>query len=623
MCGIVGYTGKNLDPVKVLLNGLKRLEYRGYDSCGIALLSSSGRVELERVKGRVDDLVKRVSDRSFKSICCGIAHTRWATHGMPTEENAHPHTDCTGKLVIVHNGIIENYSELKDELSNHNFKSQTDTEVVVHLLEEILNRNLKKGAGIRTELLHPVFFKSFCETISKLKGSFALVAIWAKTPGVLLAARRFSPLVVGVGDGDFFISSDVAGFLEYTKKVYFVDDEEIVFIDDKNLAFFDFSGKKKEKSMQTISWDIKMAEKGGYKHFMIKEILEQDVAFENTIARRILPVDKDLFERETSMKDDDIRSFSYIHFVGCGTAYHACLFGRYLFESFGIPAQADLASEFPSRASVLDKKALICVISQSGETADTLEALRIAKRNGNKIFSIVNVVGSTIARESDWVLYTHCGPEIAVASTKAFTSQLGALYVLLLHIGYKREKILITKAREYAKELLEIPRLIRECFKTQDLIKEIVKDIADKTDFLYIARGINYPIALEGALKLKEISYLHAEGYAGGEMKHGPIAIIEEGMPVVAIAPNTKDLNLMRSNIEEVWARGAKVIAICDEVSSRNIKAYKKIVIPLVSEYFTPVLSVVPLQLFAYYMALDKGLDIDKPRNLAKSVTVK
>ena len=623
MCGIIGYSGKNLDPIRVLVNGLRRLEYRGYDSCGIALVRSDGSVDLERVKGRVDFLAEKVSKRDYKNVLCGIAHTRWATHGIPSEENAHPHTDCSGEIVVVHNGIIENYSELKEELSNHTFRSDTDTEIIPHLIEESLKKNLKKGVLARSALLHPVFFKAFLETVSKLKGSFAIASVWSKTPGVILAARRFSPLVVGVGSGDFFISSDVAGFLEHTKNVYFVDDDEIVFLDGENLAFFDFNGRKKEKKIQTISWDIRMAEKGGYKHFMIKEILEQDISFENTIARRLLPVDGDLFEKETSMKDTDINSFSYIHFVGCGTAYHACLFGKYLFEHFSIPAQADLASEFHYRSSVIDKNALVCVITQSGETADTLEALRIAKRNGNRIFSIVNVVGSTVSRESDWVLYTHCGPEIAVASTKAFTSQIAALYVVLLHMGYKRGRILITRAREFAKELLEIPRLIRETFKTQDIIKTIVDSISDRSDFLYIARGMNYPIALEGALKLKEISYLHAEGYAGGEMKHGPIAIIEDGMPVIAIAPSTAEFDLMRSNIEEVKARGARVIAVCDEISSKRINADWKIIIPKVSDHFTPVLSVIPLQMFAYYTALRRGLDIDKPRNLAKSVTVK
>lgn len=622
MCGIVGYTGKG-DSVRILLNGLKRLEYRGYDSCGIALLDDLGKTYIDRVKGRVDLLKEIVERKNYKNITCGIAHTRWATHGVPTEENAHPHTDCSGEIVIVHNGIIENYLELKEELKDHIFRSDTDTEVVAHLLESSLKNILKRGSLIRKEILEPAFFKAFLETISRLKGSFAIAAIWSKTPGVIIGARRFSPLVVGVGEDEYFISSDVSGFLEYTKKVYFIDDNEVVFMNKDGVAFFDEGGRKKTKQIQTISWDIKMAEKGGYRHFMIKEILEQDVAFENTLMRRVLPIDSDIFEKETGMSKDYINSFSYIHFIGCGTAFHACMCGKYLFESFGIKAESDLASEFHYRAKTLDKNALICVISQSGETADTIDALRIAKKNGNKVLAIVNVVGSTISREADWVLYTHCGPEVAVASTKAFTSQLAALYVALLHISFIRQKILITKAREYAKELLDLPKAIREIFKSQDIIKDIAESVSDKNDFLYIARGINYPIALEGALKLKEISYLHAEGYAGGEMKHGPIAIISEGMPVVAIALSTSDFDLMRSNIEEVKARGAKVIAVCDELSSRNLRVDSRIVVPKVAEYFTPVVSVIPLQMFAYYIAYKKGLDIDKPRNLAKSVTVK
>ncbi|MCX7905625.1 MAG: glutamine--fructose-6-phosphate transaminase (isomerizing) [Elusimicrobiales bacterium] len=623
MCGIIGYTGTKRDVVKVLINGLKRLEYRGYDSCGSAVLNCEGKIELDRVKGRVDLLVQRVLEKNYKNVSCGIAHTRWATHGIPAEENAHPHTDCRNEIVVVHNGIIENYLELKTELNKHDFKSETDTEVIPHLIEELINQNLRKEVIIKSEFLQPVFFKAFIDVVSKLKGSFALAVMWSKVPGVILAARRFSPLVIGVGEEEFFVSSDVAGFLEYTKKTYFVDDDEIVFLDPKNIAFFDINGKKKNKEISLISWDIKMAEKGGYRHFMIKEIFEQDIGFENTIMRRVLPVDSNLFERETGISDNDLKSFSHIHFVGCGTAYHACLCGKYLFESFGIAADADLASEFPYRQNVLDKNALVCVITQSGETADTLEAVRIAKRNGNKIFAIVNVVGSTVSREANWVLYTHCGPEIAVASTKAFTSQLAALYVLLLHIAYKRDKLLITKAREYAKELIEIPKVIRKIFKSEEYIKKIVDDVSDKNDFLYTARGINYPIALEGALKLKEISYLHAEGYAAGEMKHGPIAIINEGMPVVAISLSTSDLELMRSNIEEVKARGAKVIALCDDVSSKYVRADWKIIVPKVSEWFSPVTSVIPLQIFAYYVAFKKGLDIDKPRNLAKSVTVK
>ncbi|MGC9070836.1 MAG: glutamine--fructose-6-phosphate transaminase (isomerizing) [Elusimicrobiales bacterium] len=623
MCGIVGYSGFKNDAVKILIGGLRRLEYRGYDSCGIALLSKTGKIYLDRVKGRVDALWEVVSNKAYKDISCGIAHTRWATHGVPSEENAHPHTDCTQEIVVVHNGIIENYLELKEDLSSHSFRSQTDTEIIPHLIEENIKKHIRKGVGLRAEMLQPVFFRAFIETLAVLKGSFAISVIWSKTPGVILSARRFSPLVVGVGDGEFFISSDVVGFLEHTKKVYFMEDDEIFFTDGKNIAFFDINGKKKNKEIQNISWDVKMAEKAGYKHFMIKEIFEQDIAFENTVRGRVLPVDSDIFEKETGMKADDIKRFSYVHFVGCGTAYHACLVGRYLFEDLSIKAEADLASEFSYRMKVLDKNALVFVITQSGETADTIDAMRMAKKNGNKIFAVVNTLGSTVSREADYVLYTHCGPEIAVASTKAFISQLATLYITALHFSYIRHKLFITKAREFATQLIEMPRVIKETFKTEDFIKGIVSELSSKKDYLYIARGINYPVALEGALKLKEISYLHAEGYTGGEMKHGPIAIIDEGMPVVAIAPSTRDFELIRSNIEEVMARGARVIAVCDSESARNIRVSWKIVVPKVSEYFSPVVCVIPLQIFAYYTALNLGLDIDKPRNLAKSVTVK
>ncbi|MGC8866653.1 MAG: glutamine--fructose-6-phosphate transaminase (isomerizing) [Elusimicrobiales bacterium] len=623
MCGIVGYSGFKNDAVKILIGGLRRLEYRGYDSCGIALLSKTGKIYLDRVKGRVDALWEVVSNKAYKDISCGIAHTRWATHGVPSEENAHPHTDCTQEIVVVHNGIIENYLELKEDLSSHSFRSQTDTEIIPHLIEENIKKHIRKGVGVRAEMLQPVFFRAFIETLAVLKGSFAISVIWSKTPGVILSARRFSPLVVGVGDGEFFISSDVVGFLEHTKKVYFMEDDEIFFTDGKNIAFFDINGKKKNKEIQNISWDVKMAEKAGYKHFMIKEIFEQDIAFESTVRGRVLPVDSDIFEKETGMKADDIKRFSYVHFVGCGTAYHACLVGRYLFEDLSIKAEADLASEFSYRMKVLDKNALVFVITQSGETADTIDAMRMAKKNGNKIFAVVNTLGSTVSREADYVLYTHCGPEIAVASTKAFISQLATLYITALHFSYIRHKLFITKAREFATQLIEMPRVIKETFKTEDFIKGIVSELSSKKDYLYIARGINYPVALEGALKLKEISYLHAEGYTGGEMKHGPIAIIDEGMPVVAIAPSTRDFELIRSNIEEVMARGARVIAVCDSESARNIRVSWKIVVPKVSEYFSPVVCVIPLQIFAYYTALNLGLDIDKPRNLAKSVTVK
>ena len=621
MCGIIGYVGER-DAIDVLLKGIKRLEYRGYDSCGFAVVSEKGDLYLERVRGRVDDLSKKVEGKKYFASY-GIAHTRWATHGIPNEENAHPHTDCNNEIVIVHNGIIENYLDLKEKLKNHKFKSETDTEVIVHILEDNLKTLMKNVPSTIENLLHPVFFKAFLNTVKVLKGSFAICVIWKKLKGVVLGARRFSPLVVGVGNGENFISSDVSGFIEYTKKVHFMDDDEIVFIDKNVVSFFDFDGKKKDKKIETVSWDIKMAERGGYKHFMLKEIYEQDIGFENTIARRVLPVGEYLYGKEINLTKEEIKNFSSIELIACGTAYHAAYVGKYVFENFSINANITLASEFSYRIKALDKKALVVAISQSGETADTIEAVRLARKNGNKILAITNTLGSTITRESDYVIYTHCGPEIAVASTKAFTSQLAAIYVFAINFAYLRGNILITKARELSSELLDIPKLIKKAFSTSSIIEETIKELRDKNDYLYIARGINYPIALEGALKLKEISYLHAEGYAAGEMKHGPIAIIDEGMPVIAICVSDREFDFMRSNIEEVRARSGRVIGIVDEESKNKVKLFRYFEVPKVSEIFTPVLTVIPLQLFAYYTALDRNRDIDKPRNLAKSVTVK
>jgi len=622
MCGIVGYVGEKHKTYEVLLKGLKRLEYRGYDSCGIAMISDDGSVFLERVKGRVEVLGEKISKNRYPDISCGIAHTRWATHGIPSEDNAHPHTDCDKAIVVVHNGIIENYIELKEELKSHNFSSDTDTEVVAHLIEENIKELSKGLKSKQTSMLQPLFFQAFLKTLRKLKGSFAIAAVWDKSPGVILSARRFSPLVIGKGESENFLSSDVSGFLEYTNKVYFVDDDEVVFMDKNNVAFFDFEGKKKNKDFKKIDWDIKMAEKGGYRHFMLKEIFEQDSGFENTISRRVLPLG-DYIVKELEMRPDVIKSFSSINFIACGTAYHAAYVGRYIFERLGIRAEIDLASEFPSRANIIDKKSLVIAVSQSGETADTLEAIRAAKKNGNKVLSITNTLGSTISRESDYVIYTHCGPEIAVASTKAFTAQLAAIYIIAINFAYLRDNILITKARELANELIEIPKLIRETFGCEKFVKEIVDKLNDKNDYLFIARGINYPIALEGALKLKEISYLHAEGYAAGEMKHGPIAIISEGMPVIAIATSQSDLDLIKGNISETKARGGFVIAVVDDDSEKVVKPDYYIKVPRTSEFFSPALSVIPLQLFAYYAALNRKRDIDKPRNLAKSVTVR
>lgn len=622
MCGIVGYIGDKHRVEEVLIKGLKRLEYRGYDSCGLALVSKNGNLFLDRVKGRVSELEKKISKSEFKNVFSGIAHTRWATHGIPNEENAHPHTDCNSEIVVVHNGIIENYTELKEKLKGHNFKSETDSEVIAHLIEENI-RQINKGARQIRDILHPVFFQAFLKTINELRGSFALLVIWKKTPDIILAARRFSPIIVGKGNGENFVSSDAAGFIEYTKDVYFVNDDEIVSITKDSIGFFDLKGKKIEKDVKRVDWDIKMAEKGGYKHFMLKEIHEQDMAFENTLLGRVLPVDSDFVEKELNLTGDEIKKISSVQFIACGTAYHAAYVGRYVFERFGIKSEVELASEFESRVNVLDKNALVIAISQSGETADTIDAVRLARKKGNRVLAITNTLGSSITRESDSVFYTHCGPEIAVASTKAFIGQLAALYILALRFAYIRGNLLIPTLKNLSNELLDIPKYIREIIEKEDIIKKIADEISVKEDFLFISRDLNYPVALEGALKLKEISYLHAEGYAAGEMKHGPIAIIENDMPVIVIAPNSRYIDLLKGNIQEAKARGGKVIAIVDRESKKSLKPDFYIEIPYVNEIFTPVLSVIPLQLLAYYIALNRKCDIDKPRNLAKSVTVK
>lgn len=624
MCGIIGYIG-NRDTKKVLVEGLKRLEYRGYDSCGLAIANLNNELYIRKTQGMVEILEKLVSADKLNNSGCGIAHTRWATHGVPSEDNAHPHTDCREELVVVHNGIIENYLELKDELKEkgHIFKSETDTEVIVHLIEEKI-KNLNKGAqSTRAELLEPVFFEAFRRTVNLLKGSFAIAAIWTKTPQIIISARMYSPLIVGIGEEENFVASDVAAFLEFTKKVVFVGDGEIVTLRKNKIDFFDFSGKKIKKETSLINWDSDMAKKGGYSHFMLKEIHEQPQAVENTLRGRLLPVSENLLEKEIGIKPEDIKNFDSVHFIGCGTAFHACFVGKYIFEKLGIRTDLDLASEFEYRAKVLNKNSLVIAISQSGETADTLYATRIAKKNGNKILVITNTLGSSLTREGNFTFYTHCGPETGVASTKAFLGQLAALYCLAINFAFVRGNISESENKEYVEALFKIPRLIENVLELENSIENLTKAFANKEHYLFIGRGMNYPIALEGALKIKEISYVHAEGYAAGEMKHGPIAIIEDGMPVIAIALSDESLPLMAGNIEEARARGGEIIAIVDSNSRNKVKAKHYIEVPQIMPFFYPLLSVVPLQLFSFYIALGRNCNIDKPRNLAKSVTVR
>lgn len=623
MCGIVGYIG-NSKVNEVLIDGLKRLEYRGYDSCGIALIKEKKDILRYRAKGRISALEAIVKKENLSGASCGIAHTRWATHGIPNEENAHPHIDCKGEIVVVHNGIIENFSELKNELlkKGHIFASETDTEVIAHLIEEKL-KELLKGINIKTDVLEPVFFEAFRRAVNLLSGSFAISAMWNKSPNIILSARMHSPLVIGIGEDGNYLASDVSAFLKYTRKVYFVDDGEIIALRKSEIDFFDFKGKKKNKNSVTINWDLSMAEKGGYKHFMLKEIHEQPISVENTIASRIIPFPEFRLIKELGMDIEEIKKIDEIQILACGTAYHAALVAKNLFEKFRIKTQADVASEFNDRAQLLGKNTLVIAVSQSGETADTIYGVKLAKKNGNKILAITNTLGSSLTRESDYVLYTHCGPEIGVASTKAFLGQLTAFYMLALNFACIKGALEMDKANYYANEIVKLPRYIENTLKIENYIEKLSQAFSQKEHYLFISRDINYPVALEGALKIKEISYVHAEGYAAGEMKHGPIAIIEDGMPVLAIATSSPYLDLIKGNIEEAKARGAEIIAIVDSESKERIKAKHYVEVEKTEHIFSPIINVIPLQLFAYYIALNRNCDIDKPRNLAKSVTVR
>ncbi len=623
MCGIIGYTG-NKESAAVILDGLKRLEYRGYDSAGIAIISG-GRLELRRTTGKVQalDNIVRKSPVSGKT---GVGHTRWATHGKPSEENAHPHTDCTGEIVVVHNGIIENYIALREKLSasGHKFNSETDTEVVAHLIEEQIKSLSASGKLSGEDFTEPLLFEAVRRTTAQIKGSYALGILWSKCPGVLMGAKMKSPMVVGIGSGEYFLSSDIAAFLPYTKKVVFLEDGEIAVLKKDSLRLFSVDGKKLQRESVQVQWDRAMAEKGGYRHFMLKEIHEQPQAVEDTLRGRLLPFRDGLLKRECAIETDALKQISGIQIAACGTAYHAGLVAKYIFEHYAkIPAQVDIASEFRYRETPLDKNTLLLAISQSGETADTLAAVREAKKGGLKSLAICNCIGSTITRDADFTLYTHCGPEIGVASTKAFLGQLSAIYVFALHLAAARGAISDRDGREYAEELLRLPGLVQKTLELEDQIKEMADKYAGREHFLFLGRHVNFPIALEGALKIKEISYVHAEGYAGGEMKHGPIAIIENGMPVIAIATDSRVQEKMAGNMEEAIARGAKVVAIVNKgAHGIKSKADSYLEVPAVNEFFSPVVNVVPLQLFAYYIAVARGCDVDQPRNLAKSVTV-
>jgi glucosamine--fructose-6-phosphate aminotransferase (isomerizing) len=605
MCGIVGYTGGR-EAAEVLLSGLKKLEYRGYDSSGLAVLNG-GAIELLRSVGKLNALEEKFAKTPLKGSV-GIGHTRWATHGRPTEVNAHPHME--GSVAVVHNGIIENYLTLRDELTKEGreFKSETDTEIVAHLIE----REVSSGKGLK---------EATRAALGHVKGSYALVAINNAEPGLVVGARNECPLVVGLADGEALIASDVLAILNITREVIFLEDGEMVSITSDLVEITDTTGKVIEKKAKHIDWSPAMAEKGGYDHFMLKEIFEQPQAITDTFRGVLIEGSGDVFLNDFNI---DLESVERIYIIACGTSWHAALVGKFIFEEFAqIPTEVDLASEFRYREPLVGEKTLVIAISQSGETADTLAAVGEVKRRGAGVICICNVLESSLTRESDWTLMTHAGPEIGVASTKAFTTQLVALYILALYAGRRLGKLDEESGKKYVQDLLELPVKVEHALHTEPHIKEISKGYFKQTDFLYLGRSINYPIALEGALKLKEISYIHAEGYPAGEMKHGPIALIDDGLPVAVLAPRDKSYVKMLSNVEEVKARDGSIIAVVNEDDTEISKRADDIIeVPLSSRHLSPVIMTIPLQLLAYHIAVLKGTDVDQPRNLAKSVTV-
>ena len=613
MCGIVGYVGPK-PALPIIMDGLKRLEYRGYDSAGVALVRD-GHLELRRSAGKLsqleDVLAKKPIDGAY-----GIGHTRWATHGRPTEENAHPHIDCHGRVVVVHNGIIENYLDLKRALvaEGHVFVTQTDTEVVAHLVEKE-SRGDGLAAAVRRALV-------------RLRGLFALVLISADDPETIVAVRNGPPVVVGLGDGEFFVASDVPAILSHTREVVFLDDEEMVVVTRAGPVFSDFAGVPHARTSRHITWDPVLAEKAGYKHFMLKEIYEQPWAVRETVLGRASVESSRVFLDEMHLDDAALRDVERIVVLACGTSWHAGLVGKFVIEDLArIHVDVDYGSEYRYRDPIVDARTLAIVITQSGETADTLAAMREAKRKGAKTIAICNVVGSMATREADGTVYTHAGPEIGVASTKAFTAQLVALQLLAIHLAQVRGALMPARAQALLLALDQLPLNIEEVLKTDAAMQEVAKGFYQCQDFLYLGRGISYPIALEGALKLKEISYIHAEGYPAGEMKHGPIALIDERVPIVAIAPDDHVFEKMVGNIQEAKARGGSLIVL---TSASKVAALEEILgphdvvvrLPDTDRLLMPVVSVVPLQLLAYHIAIRRGCDVDQPRNLAKSVTV-
>ncbi|NIM19122.1 MAG: glutamine--fructose-6-phosphate transaminase (isomerizing) [Candidatus Latescibacteria bacterium] len=607
MCGIVGYLGKN-QALPILLESLKRLEYRGYDSAGIAVLQD-GCIVVEKTEGKISTLEQRLSGKEVPGTV-GLAHTRWATHGEPTTQNAHPHVDCKGSIAVIHNGIIENYRVLKKRLeeSGHKFKTDTDTEIIAHLIEEFYDDSFEEAVQ---------------KAVAQLEGTYGLVILSKKDPNKLIGVRNGSPLVVGVADDEYLLASDVSAILKHTRQVVYLDDKEMVTVGPSGFSTMTTENVEIQKEIEEISWDLEMIEKGGYAHFMLKEIFEQPETIHNACRGRLIHESGYAKLGGLNMSERELREIKRIVIIACGTSWHAALIGEYMIEEYArLPVEVEYASEFRYRNPIIEPGTITLAISQSGETIDTLEAMREAKRKGSRVLGVCNVVGSTIARESDGGVYIHAGPEIGVASTKAFTSQVTALTLLAIMLG--RMRVMgRSEGQEIIEALQKIPDQVQQILNHNEEIEKIAKAYCNDSNFLYLGRGAHFPVALEGALKLKEISYVHAEGYPAAEMKHGPIALIDKNMPVVVICPRDSAYSKIQGNIAEVKARKGRLIVIATEEDEEVAKVADHVItIPQTLDMLYPILTVIPLQLLAYHIAVLRGCNVDQPRNLAKSVTV-
>ena len=610
MCGIVGYAG-NQQALPILLEGLRRLEYRGYDSAGVAVLDG-GELQVVRKAGKLEALEQALGSDNALPGLSGIGHTRWATHGQPTDRNAHPHLDCSGRVAVIHNGIIENFFTLRAQLEaeGHRFASQTDTECVAHLVESALAQGLAFPDAVRTAL-------------KRLEGSFALAVLHQGDPGMVVGAKRDLPLVAGKADGENFVASDFAAFLDHTKDGVILEDDQVVVVTPELLDVTDLDGNPVVPYEHHVDWDLSAAEKGGYEHFMLKEMHEQPLAIKQTLEGRTDPAGRLLLD-ELRMSEDELREVDKVFVVASGTAYHSGLVAKYAIEHWTrLPVEIEIASEFRYRDPVLDRNTLVIAISQSGETADTLGAVRYARRQRARVLTVCNTVGASIPRESDAVLYTRAGPEVCVAATKTFATQLAAMYLVALYLAQVRGTMFTDEVASVVRELEQVPDKVGLCLERSDQVRKVAEAYKDARDWLFLGRHVGYPMALEGALKLKEISYLHAEGYPAAELKHGPIALIEDGTPVVVVHPSSHVYAKMLTNIQEVAARGAAIIAIAED-GDREVAAHATHVlrVPATAQLLSPLVCLIPLQLLSYHVAVARGCPIDKPRNLAKSVTV-